>query len=249
MTACVDVFAECYNAVRSGVSIVRESAKDKEFHFQNWFEQRLAATGLGYERRGRNAYPDFVLVDRPEGYEVKGLAHPGRELNYDSNSQPPTGKHSGRDIFYVFGRYPLGAENEYEVIDLILCHGRFMNADEEYVHKNDHVKAFGSYGDIMIRDRKMYVVPTPLALTSGTQGHVTLIVPREMERDERLVAVGELVRIETAELVVGYDFDLRTNILTPKRVPNPNAGREHHFVAYRMSEDNERKVLLKSTEQ
>ncbi len=248
VTRCFDVFAECYQAIRSGVPIVRESARDKEFHFQNWFERRLEAIGLGYERRGRNAYPDFVLVDRPEGYEVKGLAHPGRELNYDSNSQPPTGKHSGRQIFYVFGRYPTGEENEYEVIDLILCHGLFMNADEEYVHKNDHVKAFGSYGDIMIRDRKMYVVPTPLALTSGTQGHVTLIIPAEMKPDGRVVPVGELVRVEAPQLIVGYDFDLRTNRLTPQHVLNPHAGREHPFVAYRMKDDNERTVRLRQSD-
>lgn len=242
------MFAECYHAIRSGVPIVRESARDKEFHFQNWFEARLGATGLGYERRGRNAYPDFVLVESPEGYEVKGLAHPGRELNYDSNSQVPRGKHSGREIFYVFGRYPTGDETEFEVIDLILCHGRFLNADEEYIHKNDHVKAFGSYGDIMIRDRKMYVAPTPLALTTGTQGHVTLIIPAEMEPDSRVVPVGELVRVEASQLVVGYNFDLRTNLLRPERVPNPHAGREHRFVAYRMKDDNERTVGLRKQE-
>ncbi len=245
MTACLDVFAECYRAIRSGVPIVRESSRDKEFHLQNWVSDRLSATGLTFEGRGRNAYPDFVLVDRPEGYEVKGLAHPGRELNYDANSQIPTGKHSGRDIFYVFGRYPTGDQREFEIIDLIISHGSFLNADEDYVHKNQHIKAFGSYGDIMIRDRKMYVVPTPLALTVGTQGHATLILPSGIEVDDRVVPIGDLTRIEADQLVVGYNFDLRTNKITAQLIPNPHAGREHRFTAYRMNDDSERTVSLR----
>jgi hypothetical protein len=248
MTACFAVFAECYRAIRAGVPIARETQRDKEFHFQNWFEARLTETGLTYERRGRNTYPDFVLVDRPEGYEIKGLAHPGRELNYDSNSQVPTGRHSGRDIYYVFGRYPNTEQSEYEVIDLIICHGSFLNADEEYIHRNRHVKAFGSYGDIMIRDRKMYVAPTPLALTTGTQGYATLITPVWLEHPDYVVRTGELVRVEANTLVVGYRFNLHTNTLTPEHVPNPNAGREHRFIAYRIAGDNERKVGLRSVE-
>lgn len=249
MSTCFAVFAECYRAIKAGVPIVRESARDKEFHFQNWFEARLAAMGLEYERRGRNTYPDFVLIDRPEGYEVKGLAYPGRELNYDSNSQVPTGRHSGRDIYYVFGRYPNDEEREYEVIDLIICHGSFLNADEDYVHRNRHVKAFGSYGDIMIRDRKMYVAPTPLALTTGTQGYVTLIAPADLQRPDDVAPAGDLVRIETDKLLAGYRFNLRTNVLTPEHIANPHAGREHRFIAYRMSADNVRRVALNSTDE
>lgn len=45
------------------------------------------------------------MVEQTEGYEIKGLAWPGRERDYDSNSQVPTGYHNGRQIFYVFGRY------------------------------------------------------------------------------------------------------------------------------------------------
>jgi len=38
---------------------------------------------------------------------------------------------------------------------LVICHGDFLNADHDYVHKNKSVKGFGTYGDILIRDRKM----------------------------------------------------------------------------------------------
>ena len=37
--------------------IRRESRKDKEFHFQNWFKARLGETGLKFEIGGRNTYP------------------------------------------------------------------------------------------------------------------------------------------------------------------------------------------------
>lgn len=100
------VFDCCVRAIASGKLIRRETRQDKEFHFQNWFRARLEESGFHHEIGGRNSYPDFRMVNFPEGYEVKGLAYPGRELNYDCNSQVPSGHHNGRTIFYVFGRYP-----------------------------------------------------------------------------------------------------------------------------------------------
>ena len=175
----------------------------------------------------------FVCVKFTEGYEVKGLKWPGRDSTYDSNSQVPTGYHNGREIFYVFGRYPAdlapyrkqrNGRRQYPVVDLVICHGNFLNADHGYVHKNKSVKGFGTYGDIMIRDRKMYVAPTPFALTDGTTGLKTLIVPESIEPDTHFQDVGRLTRVEAPTLVVGYTFDLRTNELNAERIPNPDAG-------------------------
>jgi hypothetical protein len=242
-TTCFDVFEQCVSAIGAGELIESVSAKDKEFHFQNWFQKRLAKLSFHFEGAGRNTYPDFSLVEHTEGYEIKGLAWPGRERDYDSNSQVPTGFHNGRQIFYVFGRYPAdlspyddktNGRRQYPVVDLVVCHGDFLNADHNYVHKNKSVKGFGTYGDIMIRDRKMYVAPTPFALTEGTTGLMTLIVPASTEADERFQEVGRLKRIEASSLVVGYTFDLRTNELKAERMPNPKAGTEHLFIAYRL---------------
>jgi len=230
------VFSRCVAAIRDGVLIQRESRQDKEFHFQNWIGGRLEETGFPYESGGRNSYPDFRMVHFAEGYEVKGLAYPGRETSYDANSQVPAGSHNGRAIFYVFGRYPAEPDgNSYPLWDLVVCHGDFLNADHEYRHKNRSVQGFGSYGDIMIRDRKMYVARTPFGLVAGVAHTQTLILPAKLPSLPGFRQVGTLVRKETNSSIVGYSFDLRGNVLTPETVPNPRAGREHLFHAWRLA--------------
>lgn len=234
-SSCVDVFLACHRAITGRQLIRRSNSSDKEFHFQNRFAARLAEASIVHDQSGRNSYPDFTLVHQAEGYELKGLAWPGREATYDANSQVPSGIHNGRVVFYVFGRYPAKVtEDEYPVIDLIVCHGDFLNAAHNYVHKNRSVRGFGSYGDIMIRDRKMYVSPTPYALLSGATGQRTLVVPSAIEIDDRLAAVGQLARQETDRLVIGYEFDLLTNARSPHYAPNPDSGKLHRFTAYRV---------------
>jgi hypothetical protein len=230
------VFQECERARAEGVLIRKVSDSDKEFHFQNWVQARLDACGLNYDEPGRNTYPDFRLVNHPEGYEVKGLAWPGREADYDANSQVPAGVHKGRDVFYVFGRYPkdVAGMKEYPVTDIVVCHGSFLNADSEYVHKNKSFRGFGSYGDILVHDRKMYVVPTPFFLADGTAGLSTLIVPGSVTSPSKdLIQVGEIERVEVDEIVASYEFNLQTNEMVRHMEPNPNAGRVHRFRAYR----------------
>jgi hypothetical protein len=246
MQAVELLFLEFERARSEGDLIRKVSASDKEYHFQNWVEERLKASALQFDEVGRNTYPDFRLVQSPLGFEVKGLAYPGRTANYDSNSQMPSGSHNGRDIYYVFGRYPkdIATESSYPVLDLVLCHGSFLNADSDYVHENKSVREFGSYGDILIRDRKMYVVPTPFALVEGTAGLGTLIVPEQMEVGaQELVRVGDLTRREVTDLVRSYEFDLETNEMITHTTPNPNAGREHKFAAYRVRGHGEGKPI------
>jgi hypothetical protein len=246
LSAVIDVFLECHSAIRRGELVRRQSRRDKEFHFQDWFSSRLGALNIHFDVSGRNKYPDFTLVHSPVGFEIKGLKVPGRVATYDCNSQIPRGRHNGREIIYVFGRYPADPlhENEYPVYDLLLCHGDFLNADHEYAHENKSVRGFGSYGDIMIRDRKMYVAPTPVALTRTTEGQITLVLPLDYPDDGRVVQVGELVRVESEQLVVGYHFDLQKNRLAAQFIPNPRAGIEHKFVAYRPATDPGPRVMM-----
>ena len=240
------VFDQCVAAQRGGQFIERESRQDKEFHFQNWFRTHLDATGLNHEQGGRNTYPDFRMVAATEGYEVKGLAYPGRELNYDCNSQAPSGEYNGRTIYYVFGRYPAEPDGaSYPVLDLVVCHGDFLNAQHDYVHKNKSVRGFGSYGDILIRDRKMYVAPTPFGVVEGVAHQATLILPAAIAAPRGYVSVGEIVRREAAQFIAGYRFDLRTNVLTTETVPNPGADHEHVFRAWRVKGDSAEAVRLR----
>lgn len=251
-TRCFDIFALCAEAIEAGELIKKVSAKDKEYHFQNWFKDRLDAAGIDADDPARNSYPDYRLVHTSEGYELKALAYPGREASFDSNSQVPTGLHRGRTVFYVFGRYPdaqAKAEKEYPLIDLVICHGDFLNADHSYVHKNDSFRGFGSYGDILVRDRKMYVAPTPFALLDGVTSLPTLVIPSELPLDERFQEVGRFARVEVQGFVVAYEFDLKTNKLTTKDARNPNAGKRHEFVACRLKGASNKPVdLVKSPE-
>ena len=72
-TKCFEIYRECVNAIHDGVLIRQVSSRDKEFHFQNWCQERLNNVGVHFEGTGRNIYPDFCLVERPEGYEIKGI--------------------------------------------------------------------------------------------------------------------------------------------------------------------------------
>ena len=190
------------------------------------------------------------MVAITEGYELKALAYPGRDADFDSNSQAPTGFHNVRTIYYVFGRYPKKPDGlSYPVLDLVICHGDFLNADHDYQHENKSVKGFGSYGDILIRDRKMYVVPTPFRLVEGVAHHRTLILPREVEAGKGFVCVGAFARVESAELIIAYSFDLKTNEIVPKNVPNPGAGKKHDFKAWRVKGDPKTAVSMRPRSQ
>ncbi len=237
------LFVTCVEAIRTGTLIERVSETDKEFSFQNWIGNMLANTEMLFDEPSRNAYPDFRLINHPLGFEVKGLGYPGREANYDCNSQIPSGKHNGREIYYVFGRYPTKPDGRsYPILDLVICHGDFLNSDHDYVHENKNIKGFGSYGDIMIRDRKMYVAPTPFALVEGAAHNFTLITDRAIEHPD-LKLKGVLKRQETAKIIQGYSFNLTTNKLVPNLADNPKANRLREFFAYR-TDDNPGSVSM-----
>lgn len=251
MTTTVEkIFLEMDRARVQGDLIFKESHTDKEYHFQNWVGDRISACGIPFDDPGRNTYPDFRLVNEPLGIEVKGLAFPGRQDNYDSNSQVPTGHHNGRDVYYVFGRYPKSEAGvtEYPVIDLVMCHGSFLNSNSDYVHKNRSFRGFGSYGDIMVRDRKMYVVPTPYFLVDNTAGKFTLILPDSFSGvSDQLVHVGDLERKEVSKEVVGYHFDLQTNEISTTLANYEGTGQVRTFRAYRSRESNREPQVHMST--
>ncbi|HEY2283419.1 MAG TPA: hypothetical protein VGH60_07705 [Solirubrobacteraceae bacterium] len=244
-TRAPTLFLQCEDAIRKDVLITRESSRDKEFAVQDWVQARLDDAGLSYEESGRNTYPDFPLTgDPPEGFEVKSLAYPGRDASYDANSQPPCGVHGGRTVFYVFVRYPRDGGNRYPVYDLVICHGDFLNPARDYEHVNDNVPNFGVYGDIMIRDRKMYVVRTPYAIAEGLAGQRTLVLPSGWAVPDSFKPVGAIERREADEVAVGYEFDLKASQLHVISEQNPTAGKVHIFRAYRPEDGTDDPVVL-----
>jgi hypothetical protein len=131
------------------------------------------------------------------------------------------------------------------VLDFVICHGNFLNARHDYIHKNKSFRGFGSYGDILVRDRKMYVAPTPFGLLDGIDRQVTLLLLADEKVDERFQLVGEVERVETQKMVAKYTFDLQTNELTTSEVDNPTAGTVHRFRAYRLKDAPATEVKMK----
>jgi len=84
---------------------------------------------------------------------------------------------------------------------------QFLKRDNEYSHENKSFRGFGSYGDILVRDRKMYVAPTPFALVEGTAHRRTLILPASENPGREFVSVGTLRRKEVDNVVTTYQFD------------------------------------------
>ena len=231
----LQIFLSLAHGFHNSVPIVKSSPQDKEYHFQNWDERRISAAGLQFEKLGRHGYPDFVLTAHASGYEVKGLAVPGRSADFDCNSQLPLALQDGRTVYYIFGRYPNSNQLEFPVHDLVLCSASFFNAETENSNTNQSFRGAGSYGDILIRDRRMFVCPTPYALMPDTIGCATLILEGEpLSVPEQLRHVGSFERAEAAEIVTGYSFDFPTNQLTSQRAPNMAAGQLHRFHAYRI---------------
>lgn len=236
-TTAWSVLESCERAVHAGEPTHRTS-DDKEFHFQRWVEQRIRAAGFDVPPTGRNTYPDFPVVDIAESYEVKGITVGSRESDFDCNSALPSGQHGGGTIFYVFGRYEeIGGQSSPRVQDIVIVHGSFLNAGGGYQADNKSMRVLGSYGDVLLRDRKMYVPYTPYRLLTGMRGHCTLVLPENWpDRPDGWVQVGTVERVEHDQVLVAYQADLPANTLTPTFEISPNGGKVHRFQIWRTPE-------------
>ena len=136
------------------------------------------------------------------------------------------------------------ARQPLPVLDLVICHGDFLNANNSYEHKNKSFRGLGSYGDILVRDRKMYVAPTPFALLEGAANHRTLVLPKHVPVDGDFVKIDTLTRYYIDSMIVNYKFDLQSNELETGIAPNPNAGEIRIFNAYRLVGDSVSPIRL-----
>ena len=89
------------------------------------------------------------------------------------------------------------------------------------MHKNKSFRGIGSYGDILI--------PGPL----------------NSPLDDNLVGIVTVARRQVERVVVAHKFDLRSNELKTTLVPEPSAGPEHVFKAYRPKGDPPEPVTLR----
>lgn len=279
-TLVIDLLEEVYRYVfLTKEPISKPHQKDKEFAAQSWVGEmmRRALTKAGAPKRvmkelGRNSYPDFVVTvtgedkSYSEGYEVKSLAHPGRKDDFDANSQVPrkntrckVGKKVTelQHVFYVFIRYqnlsddsPNGS-SKITIFDVIIAHHSLFNQASPYELKNKSIVGFGSYGDIKIRVRKMYIVPTPYKILSDQLGKefeeimskhkAILVLPREVaehlkesspESVEKLFLLKSLNRKEAKKVLTSYTDNLVTGEVKPEYEQRDKWVREHEFTIF-----------------
>ena len=238
-SAAWPVFEACASAIAQG-SRTDRPRDDKEFHFQRWVQSRISVAGYSAADPGRNSYPDFPIEGMSEGYEVKGITAGSRENDFDCNSALPSGLHDGRHILYVFGRYerPSVGGDRPRVLDLALVHGSLLNAGGGYRADNRSMRVLGSYGDVLLRDRKMYVAYTPYRLLTNVRDRCTLVLPLEWpDLPQGAKRVGSFSRSEHERVLIGYLADLKANTLKGQFEENPNAGRVHEFEAWALPSD------------
>jgi hypothetical protein len=237
-TSVWGVLLACREAVREGVPTYRP-ADDKEFHFQRWVESRIREAGFDVPETGRVSYPDFPIVGLDEAYEVKGITSGSRERDFDCNSTLPEGVHQGHQMLYLFGRYEGPAAGERpRVLDLAIVHGTLLNAGGSTLPRNSSFRGLGSYGDVLLRARKMFVAFTPYGLLSNLRDHCTLVLPVGWEEPPTgFECVGEITRHRVPEQVVGYAEDFVSGTLTPVTAAHDLGVTDHVFKVWRVAGD------------
>jgi len=226
----LSLFSGLADAHAGDVVATARSKDDKEYFIQDWVAERASAAGLGVVQSGRNAYPDFWLTGRTTfGNEVKSLARkangePAR-ADMDFNSTVPRPTIDGNSCVITFAVYEKSADLERRVTTVCLTDVALLNADDSLVHRNYSIAGFGSYGDGLVRNRRMYRFTTPVRIGRdfGTQENggrsieimdkATLILREGLlaARDahaQGLVRIGTITRTWAARRLKAYTVTL-----------------------------------------
>lgn len=236
----VRVLGKLFSAVSAahdeGVRAIKRSPEDKEYFIQDWVLKRLHTVGLDVRQSGRNSYPDFWFSDEDAtvGNEVKSLAHqmngkPAR-TDLDFNSTSPKPVLNGVDCSLTFALYRAAASGSLEMNVTTVCvaDAAFINDDATFEHVNASVKGFGSYGDALIRNRRMYRFDHPVTIASrqgvDLRDLATLIVPEGVQESVEATGIhvnriAQVLRRPAAEQLVAYTIDVRTGELIPTYTP------------------------------
>lgn len=237
------LFAKC--AEMAEVPMQPRSAADKEFFAQDWIQGRLDELGYSYIISGRNTYPDFWIGEGSNrfGLEVKSLSFSGgrpARKDFDTNSTIPGGEKEGSPVYIASFLYTGTGLNPRPIHSFCMVHGDLLNAERDFVHENKAIHGFGSFGDAFIRDRKMYVFPTPFTLIPSLLGQVRLVVPSGTElasTTPTIAKVEDVTRTWVRERVIGYRMDLVSNTATPEMETSLHAGDELEFEVWAVTEE------------
>jgi hypothetical protein len=129
------IFQQCVEAIRQGVLIERESAQTKS-SISKIVSRSTHRDRLNFEARRPKFLSRFSNGATTEGYEIKGLLIPAAMLRSIQTVRFLQALIMGEVFTMCLAdtrRKPDG--NRYPVLDLVICHGAFLNADHEYVHK------------------------------------------------------------------------------------------------------------------
>jgi len=89
---------------------------------------------------------------------------------------------------------------------------------------------------------------TQQGLVDGIAHDCTLVLPAATKVGTGFAPVGDLLRVEADEVIIGYAFDLKTNALSPEKIKNPMAGKQHAFRAWRVEGQQGDNVSMRAPE-
>lgn len=125
----------------------------------DWFTDGL--DNLQPHSLGANDHPDYIM--QTVGFELKSLSGKGQ---IQFNSTIPCGGYKHGELegecYYVVARYTKERQYGY-LADYTVVDGDYFNNDRDFAfaHANTQETGFGTYGDGVVRHRKMYSFPSP----------------------------------------------------------------------------------------
>lgn len=240
VTASVAVFLALARAHSAAVSAGQRSGDDKEFAAEDWVVHAARAAGLEPVPQGRHAPVDFTVetVVGPAGDDLPGgggggptasvpvqLALQAKGLtstagsrvrsDLDYNGTLPQPRHDGTAVLLVY--------TELDRVDGIRRAQSVVVADMALVQQDPHdarsssVKGYGSFGDVAVRMRLMYVGAQPVALAAqqglDVAGCATLMLSHgalteQAASEHRLVRAGILRRTYSTRRLASVNFPL-----------------------------------------
>ena len=172
LTTALTLFAAVSAAHADRVDASGRSVADKEFPAEDWLAGAAERGGLAVAKQGRHAPVDFIVSDDGASVAVqaKGLTRRGAaavRTTLDYNSTLPTPQYQGMPELLLYAE--MGSGSDGCVVETTVLADMGLVQQDCGVAESEPVKGAGSYGDMTMRLRLMYVGAQPAALL-GEQG-------------------------------------------------------------------------------